>query len=105
MYLKGLVGFFTISRLVMEDEPDLRPGTPIIEDFTEGKEDSEAAEPPLTVSLSWEAPRHSVKENLSVIYHVEYYRDQWQLWLKGKTCRQPLCTLTGPRAMFPIEAQ
>ena len=81
----------------MEDEPDLRPGTPIIEDCAEGKEDSEPSDPPLTVSLSWGPPRHAVNESLSVIYHVEYYRDQWQLWLKGKTCRQPLCTLTGPR--------
>ena len=82
---------------MLEDEPDLRPGTPVIEDCAaDGKEDPESAsEPPLTVSLSWEAPRHAVKENLAVIYHVEYFRDQWQLWLKGKTCRQPLCTLTG----------
>jgi hypothetical protein len=73
-----------VLQLLLEDLPE-RPGTPIIDERS-----CESADCESSISLSWKP----IGSESDAIYHVEYYRDQWELWLKGKTCKQPSCTLT-----------
>jgi len=51
--------------------PPESPGCPEVSDVT----------PTGQVSLSWEPPKSSPVDH----YIIEYYRDQWQLWLRLKT--------------------
>ena len=64
-------------------EPPARPGTPHVVDNPE----------PEIVTLEWPEPEEVTQGALErPTYHVEYYRDQWQLWLKGKMSKKNYCT-------------
>lgn len=63
------------------EEPPAHPGMPEVESH----EDS--------VTLRWDPPAVMDPQDKKPIYHIEYYRDQWQLWLKGSTCSNTHCVL------------
>lgn len=60
--------------------PPESPGVPDIMDVTQSGQ----------LTLAWDAPSSGSVDH----YIVEYYRDQWQLWLRMKTCKDPHTIVT-----------
>ena len=60
--------------------PPESPGIPEIMDVTASGQ----------LTLAWDPPASGSVDH----YIVEYYRDQWQLWLRMKTCKDPCTVVT-----------
>jgi len=65
-------GKTSVQFSISVEVPPLTPSTPEILDIT----------PTGVLTLAWQPPPGSPVDH----YIVEYYRDQWQLWLRMKTC-------------------
>jgi len=69
-----------VSFTIDIEVPPESPGVPEIMDVTESGQ----------LTLAWDAPASGSVDH----YIVEYYRDQWQLWLRMKTCKDPHTIVT-----------
>jgi len=69
-----------ISFTIDIEVPPESPGAPEIMDVTQTGQ----------LTLAWDAPASGSVDH----YIVEYYRDQWQLWLRMKTCKDPYTMVT-----------